>query len=150
MAAPRKFDQENRERTVRMNHDRLAAAGGSKLAAREHVGGLPDINQATPRNWIERDTPVVKAARFPGEISQRAGLCLGWCCPNRNAPVVRICAQTPAQTEERVDQVECGGLGRIDEPSWTGWRPGLGRLRRGGDDLTVACLVLDRRAVADR
>ncbi len=38
MVAPRKFDEETRERAVRMYHDRLAAEGGSKLAAREHVG----------------------------------------------------------------------------------------------------------------
>jgi len=59
MGAPRKFDEETRERAVRMYHDRLAAEGGSKLAAREHVGALLDINQATLRNWIERNTPIV-------------------------------------------------------------------------------------------
>lgn len=53
MAAPRKFDQETRERAVRMYEDRLAEAEESKLAARKHVGGLLGINQATLRNWVE-------------------------------------------------------------------------------------------------
>jgi transposase len=59
MAAPRKFDPETRERAVRMYHDHLAEHGGAKLAAREHVGALLDINQATLRNWIEKDKPIV-------------------------------------------------------------------------------------------
>jgi transposase len=61
MAAPRKFDQETRERAVRMYEDRLAEQGGSKLAAREHVGALLDIKPATLRNWIEKDMPVSAA-----------------------------------------------------------------------------------------
>ena len=56
MAAPRKFDQETRERAVRMYHDRLKENGGeSKLGARRHVGALLDINPATLRNWIDAD-----------------------------------------------------------------------------------------------
>jgi transposase len=53
VAAPKKFDQETRERAVRMYQDRLAGSGESKLAARQHVGELLGINQATLRNWIE-------------------------------------------------------------------------------------------------
>ncbi|KJR08102.1 transposase [Gordonia sihwensis] len=56
MAAPRKFDQETRERAVRMYHDRLKENDGeSKLGARRHVGSLLDINPATLRNWIDAD-----------------------------------------------------------------------------------------------
>ena len=47
MAAPRKFDQEFRERAVRMYRDRLAEGGESKLGARRHVGLLLDVNPAT-------------------------------------------------------------------------------------------------------
>lgn len=61
MAAPRKFDQETRERAVRMYEDRLASHDESKLAARKHVGALLDINPATLRNWIEKDLPVAAA-----------------------------------------------------------------------------------------
>lgn len=50
MAAPRKFDQETRERAVRMHEDRLASHAESKLAARKHLGALLDINPATLRN----------------------------------------------------------------------------------------------------
>lgn len=56
MAAPRKFDQETRERAVRMHYDRLKENDGeSKLGARRHVGALLDINPATLRNWIDTD-----------------------------------------------------------------------------------------------
>ncbi|WP_445169275.1 IS3 family transposase [Mycolicibacterium sp. Dal123E01] len=53
MAAPKKFDQETRERAVRMYQDRIAETEESKLAARQHVGELLGINPATLRNWIE-------------------------------------------------------------------------------------------------
>lgn len=53
MAAPRKFDDEMVDRAVRMVQDRLERAGGSKLAARQHVGALLGINPATIRNWVE-------------------------------------------------------------------------------------------------
>ena len=36
------------------------------------------------------------------------------------------------------------------EPSWSGWRPGLCHLRDGGDGVTVAVLVSDRREIAER
>ena len=53
MPAPRKFDAETRERAVRLYADRLRDHGESKLAARQHVGGLLGINPATIRNWVE-------------------------------------------------------------------------------------------------
>ena len=53
MSAPRKYDQEFRDRAVRMYRDRLAEPGETKLGARRHVGSLLDVNQATLRNWIE-------------------------------------------------------------------------------------------------
>jgi transposase len=53
VSAPRKYDQEFRDRAVRMYRDRLAEPGESKLSARRHVGSLLDLNQATLRNWVE-------------------------------------------------------------------------------------------------
>jgi transposase len=53
MSAPRKFDQEFRDRAIRMYRERLADPGVSKLAARHHVGALLDLNQATLRGWVE-------------------------------------------------------------------------------------------------
>ena len=53
MSAPRKYDEEFRDRAVRMYRDRLAEPGESKLGARRHVGSLLDLNQATLRNWVE-------------------------------------------------------------------------------------------------
>jgi transposase len=53
VSAPRKYDEEFRDRAVRMYRDRLAEPGETKLGARRHVGSLLDLNQATLRNWIE-------------------------------------------------------------------------------------------------
>ncbi len=54
MSAPRKFDQEFRERAVQMYRDRLEQEPSeSKLGARRHVGVLLDLNPATLRNWVE-------------------------------------------------------------------------------------------------
>ena len=50
MSAPRKYDQEFRDRAVRMYRDRLAEPGESKLSARRNVGSLLDLNQATLRD----------------------------------------------------------------------------------------------------
>ncbi len=55
MPATRKYDEETRARAVRMVQDRLRDYGGSKLAARRHVGTMLGINPATLRNWIERE-----------------------------------------------------------------------------------------------
>jgi len=57
VSAPRKYDQEFRDRAVRMYRDRLAEPGESKLSARRHVGSLLDLNQATLRNWVEDRYP---------------------------------------------------------------------------------------------
>ena len=58
MSAPRRYDQEFRERAVRMYRDRLAEPGESKRGARRHVGSLLDLNEATLRNWVEeRNAP---------------------------------------------------------------------------------------------
>ncbi|USI92802.1 IS3 family transposase [Rhodococcus pyridinivorans] len=63
MPAPRKYDAETQERAVRMYRDRIAEHGGSKIAARRHVGELLGIAPATLRNWIEAadrtDMPTV-------------------------------------------------------------------------------------------
>jgi transposase len=53
MSAPRKFDQEMRDRAVRMYRDRLEQHQESKLEARRQVGAVLDVNQATLRNWVE-------------------------------------------------------------------------------------------------
>jgi len=47
------FDDETRARAVRMYRDRLREVGGSKLAARRHVGELLGIKPATIRHWVE-------------------------------------------------------------------------------------------------
>ena len=64
MSAPRMYDQEFRDRAVRMYRDRLAEPGESKLGARRHVGSLLDLNQATLRNWVE-DADRTQGRRGP-------------------------------------------------------------------------------------
>jgi|SRR4051812_32189055 transposase len=53
MSAPRKYDQEFRERAVRLYRERLEQHDESKLRARRQVGVLLDLNPATLRNWVE-------------------------------------------------------------------------------------------------
>lgn len=53
MGAPRKFDDEMRARAVRMYQDWLRDHGGSRVAARRHVGELLDIKPTTLRHWVE-------------------------------------------------------------------------------------------------
>ncbi|MBS9376472.1 Insertion element IS6110 uncharacterized 12.0 kDa protein [Rhodococcus sp. B50] len=68
MPAPRKYDAETQERAVRMYRDRIAEHGGSKTAARRHVGELLDIAPATLRNWIEAaDRAGTPAVLMSGE-----------------------------------------------------------------------------------
>lgn len=70
MPATRKYDDENSARAVRMFQDRLRDHGGSKLAARRHVGTMLDINQATLRNWIEREE--IDTGARPGVTSEES------------------------------------------------------------------------------
>lgn len=53
MSAPRKYDQEFRERAVRMYRERLEQGETSQLGSRRHVGALLDLNPATLRNWVQ-------------------------------------------------------------------------------------------------
>ena len=70
MPAPRKYDDETRARAVRMYQERLRDGEDSKLAARRRVGEILDINQATLRNWIERQE--VDSGVRPGVTSEES------------------------------------------------------------------------------
>jgi len=67
--SPRKFDDETRDRALRLYADRLRDHGESKLAARKHVGELLDINPATLRNWIEAEAHASKSTTSSGEAA---------------------------------------------------------------------------------
>jgi transposase len=55
MPAPRKYDQETRDRAVRMYRERRRdSPSESALQARRRVGELLDIKADTLRGWIER------------------------------------------------------------------------------------------------
>lgn len=55
MPAPRKYDQETRERAVRMVEDRRRDhPEESEFQARKRVGELLDVNPETLRGWVDR------------------------------------------------------------------------------------------------
>jgi transposase len=55
MPAPRKYDQETRDRAVRFYEERRRDhPGESAIESRRRVGELLDINAGTLRGWIER------------------------------------------------------------------------------------------------
>ncbi len=65
MPAPRKYDQETRDRALRLYAERRRDfPDESMLAARRRVGELLDIKSETLRGWIEREE--VDAGRRPG------------------------------------------------------------------------------------
>ena len=65
MAAQRKYDQETRDRAIRMYRDRRRdQPEESLLAARRRVGELLDIKPETLRGWIER--VEIDAGERPG------------------------------------------------------------------------------------
>jgi len=55
MPAPRKYDQETRDRAVRMFQDRRREKPAeSAIEARRRVGELLDVPPETLRGWVER------------------------------------------------------------------------------------------------
>src|SRR5919106_5233955 len=65
MPAPRKYDQETRDRAVRMYQERRRDfPDESALQARRRVGELLDIKPDTLRGWIER--VEIDAGQRPG------------------------------------------------------------------------------------
>jgi transposase-like protein len=65
MPAPRKYDQETRDRAVRMYQDRRRDfSAESALEARRRVGELLDVKPDTLRGWVER--VEIDAGQRPG------------------------------------------------------------------------------------
>ncbi len=65
MPAPRKYDQETRDRAVRMYQERRRdVPEESAIQARRRVGELLDIKPDTLRGWIER--VEIDAGERPG------------------------------------------------------------------------------------
>ena len=62
---PRKYDQETRDRAVRMFQERRQAhPGESAIESRRQVGALIDVHSETLRGWVER--AEVDAGARPG------------------------------------------------------------------------------------
>jgi len=65
MPAPRKYDQETRDRAVRMYQERRRDfPSESALQARKRVGELLDVKSDTLRDWIDR--VEIDAGERPG------------------------------------------------------------------------------------
>ena len=65
MPAPKKYDQETRDRAVRMYEDRQRDfPEESMLESRRRVGELLDVKVETLRGWIERK--AIDAGQRPG------------------------------------------------------------------------------------
>ena len=65
MPAPRKYDQETRDRAVRMYRERRKSDRQESMSAsRKHVGRLLGINAETLRGWVEREE--VNSGERPG------------------------------------------------------------------------------------
>lgn len=68
MPAPRKYDQETRDRAVRMFQERRRDfPAESGLAARRRVGELLDVKPETLRGWVEQ--VEIDAGARPGVSS---------------------------------------------------------------------------------
>jgi transposase len=73
MPAPRKYDQETRDRAVRMYQDRRRDfPAESALQARRRVGELLDVKAETLRGWVERaEIDAGERAGVPSSVEAR-------------------------------------------------------------------------------
>src|SRR4051812_30181046 len=73
MPAPRKYDQETRDRALRMYAERRRDFGEeSMLASRRRVGELLDIKSETLRGWIDRsEIDAGQRPGVPGPVADR-------------------------------------------------------------------------------
>ena len=68
MPAPRQYDQETRDRAVRMYRERRSShPAESAIQARRQIGALIDVKSETLRGWIERSE--IDAGVRPGTTS---------------------------------------------------------------------------------
>ena len=69
MPAPRKYDQETRDRAVRMYRERRQAhPAESAIESRRQIGALLDVKSETLRGWIEHDD--IDAGARPGVTTE--------------------------------------------------------------------------------
>ena len=78
MSAPRKYDQEFRERAVRMYRERLAEPGESKRGARRHVGRVAGPESGDVAE-LGRGTGPGRVRAQPGAAGRRSRKRFGHC-----------------------------------------------------------------------
>lgn len=69
-----KYDQETRERALRLYYEAVAKDGATKSGARRKIGGILDINPATLHNWIRKTFATNAQAMAESEQDKDAEL----------------------------------------------------------------------------
>lgn len=60
-----KYDDETKQRAIRLYDEALTEAGTTKIGARRKIGAMLDINEATIHNWLhKRDKENREKAQF--------------------------------------------------------------------------------------
>lgn len=69
-----KHVQETREHAVGLYYEAVAEDGATKSSARRKIGGMLDINPATPHNWIRKAEATNAQAMAESEQEKDAEL----------------------------------------------------------------------------
>ncbi|AWB84284.1 transposase [Corynebacterium liangguodongii] len=67
-----KYDQQTRERALRLDHEALGEGGTSKAGTCRKIGAMLDINPATLHNWIRRAENKAQADKTASEADKDA------------------------------------------------------------------------------
>ncbi|KAB3520970.1 hypothetical protein GC425_06990 [Corynebacterium sp. zg254] len=81
-----RFDQETKDRALRLYYEALAEDGAMKIGARHKIGGTFDINPATLNNWILK-------AGMEAAVSSCAAE------RDKDAEIARLCQENKQLTE---------------------------------------------------
>ncbi|QPK80104.1 IS3 family transposase [Corynebacterium lizhenjunii] len=67
-----RFDQETKDRALRLYYEAVAEEGATKIGARRKIGGMLDINPATLNNWILKAEKEAAASSLAAEQDKDA------------------------------------------------------------------------------
>ncbi len=133
MPAPRKYDQETRDRAVRLYWERCKSdPAESMIASRRHVGGLLGLNPETLRGWIEREE--VNAGTRPGvsdtDSEQVKALRKENAEPRRANEILRV-ASVHSRGRCNACLQDSGGGFESEDFAWSGVELGRERVKVG-------------------